>query len=93
MNKTNKCPRCDKTYTGYPALSRRDNKTDICSNCGTEEALYDFRLSPAGRGIVLDLEIYSREHRFLEKLGIVKIEKILFSSSGKRIGGNNQINN
>lgn len=36
------CPRCKKVYTEYPALSRLDNKTDICSKCGTEEALYNF---------------------------------------------------
>jgi hypothetical protein len=36
------CPRCKKDYTEYPALSRLDNKTNICSKCGTEEALYNF---------------------------------------------------
>lgn len=36
------CPRCKQDYTEYPALSRVDNKTDICSRCGTEEALYNF---------------------------------------------------
>lgn len=36
------CPRCKKTYIGYPAISRRDNKTEICSECGTAEALEDF---------------------------------------------------
>ena len=34
-----KCPKCDKYYVGYPALSRRDNKTKICPKCGVEEAL------------------------------------------------------
>lgn len=36
------CPRCKKTYTGYPAISRKDNKTEICSECGTKEALEVF---------------------------------------------------
>lgn len=36
------CPRCKETYTDYPALSRLDNKTDICTRCGTEEALYNW---------------------------------------------------
>ena len=35
------CPRCGNTYTGFPAMSRLDNKTDICSPCGTEEGLDD----------------------------------------------------
>lgn len=33
------CPRCGKPYTGYPALSRLDNTTEICPDCGTREAL------------------------------------------------------
>ena len=36
------CPACGKPLTGYPALSRKDNKTEICSDCGTKEALADF---------------------------------------------------
>lgn len=36
------CPRCGKTYTGYPATSRFDNKTEICSDCGTDEAMVQF---------------------------------------------------
>ena len=39
--KTNKCPKCKRTYRGEPALSRRDNETEICSDCGTSEALSD----------------------------------------------------
>lgn len=33
------CPKCGKEYTEYPALSRKDNKTEICPNCGMLEAL------------------------------------------------------
>lgn len=33
------CPRCHKEYIGYPALSRKDNNTEICSDCGTRESL------------------------------------------------------
>lgn len=42
MNKKWKCPSCKKIVKGYPALSRRDNKTKICSFCGTLEAFNDF---------------------------------------------------
>lgn len=35
----NKCPKCKKKYDGYPALSRVDNKTKICSMCGIAEAM------------------------------------------------------
>jgi predicted RNA-binding Zn-ribbon protein involved in translation (DUF1610 family) len=41
-NKVKVCPRCNNKYVGYPALSRRDNKTYICSDCGTAEAMFDF---------------------------------------------------
>jgi hypothetical protein len=43
------CPRClgwvpnNETPGAYPgALSRADNKTEICSECGSNEALQDF---------------------------------------------------
>ena len=36
------CPKCHKKYTDYPALSRRDNKTYICPDCGVREALEDY---------------------------------------------------
>ena len=41
-----KCPRCKRTYRGFPALSRRDNETDICSDCGTAEAMEDYTQQP-----------------------------------------------
>ena len=34
-----KCPKCGIEYQGYPAISRKDNKTPICPDCGTREAL------------------------------------------------------
>lgn len=33
------CPECGKKYVGYPALSRKDNKTKICPDCGVKEAI------------------------------------------------------
>ena len=37
-NKSKKiCPSCKKVYTEYPAISRKDNKTLICSECGMKE--------------------------------------------------------
>ena len=40
------CPFCGETYTKHPAVSRVDNKTCICPECGVEEALIDFFLGP-----------------------------------------------
>ena len=36
------CPRCGKKYTEYPAISRLDNKTEICPQCGIDEAFEDY---------------------------------------------------
>ena len=33
------CPRCGQPYFEPPALSRLDNETLICPDCGTLEAL------------------------------------------------------
>ena len=33
------CPLCGKEYDGVPALSRKDNETLICPECGTREAI------------------------------------------------------
>ena len=33
------CPVCGKPYHGRPALSRTDNETPICPDCGNREAL------------------------------------------------------
>ena len=34
------CPKCGKEYKGVPALSREDNETVICPECGTRESLH-----------------------------------------------------
>ena len=40
------CPKCGCVYTGVPALSRVDNETLICPDCGTREALEALGISP-----------------------------------------------
>ena len=37
------CGRCRRAIRGYPAVSRRDNVTEICNNCGIIESLEDFK--------------------------------------------------
>lgn len=36
---TRKCPICDTNYNEIPAISRKDNSTIICPDCGTKESL------------------------------------------------------
>ncbi len=42
-----KCPKCKKTVTCHPGTSRRDNKTEICSECCTDEAIFDWQVAVA----------------------------------------------
>jgi len=48
------CPRCKKSFTGYPALSRVDNETEICSPCGVEEAIIQFKVNFLNEHLVED---------------------------------------
>lgn len=49
VNRVRVCPKCVRTYTEYPALSRADNVTEICPECGTREALEAFKGYQEGR--------------------------------------------
>lgn len=37
-----RCPRCNREYVASPTISRQDNKTEICPNCGMIESLVTF---------------------------------------------------
>ncbi len=39
------CPLCGQVYNRHPALSRTDNKTMICPDCGTLQALKSIGVS------------------------------------------------
>lgn len=39
MRKRRICPLCGGPMVGYPAISSKDNQTEICSTCGLKEAL------------------------------------------------------
>lgn len=38
-----RCPKCGREFERLLAISRKDNKTMICDQCGTEEALEDYQ--------------------------------------------------
>ena len=40
------CPLCGRLYHGHPALSRTDNETLICPDCGTRQALQSIGVDP-----------------------------------------------
>lgn len=66
------CPRCHegtmREVKSHNALSRRDNKTYICSQCGTEEAFIDAGLHEMLEGSIAD--IFTKENAFRKSLGI-----------------------
>jgi hypothetical protein len=37
-----RCPKCHKEFTEYPAISRDDYETEICPECGIREAMDAF---------------------------------------------------
>jgi hypothetical protein len=51
------CMRCGRAYQGPGALSRADNKTEVCPDCGTAEAVEDFKSAIAKRKGFLKMRI------------------------------------
>lgn len=49
------CPVCGGLLTAHPALSRRDNKTQVCPDCGIREALSDFGMDEAKQEEIIAL--------------------------------------
>lgn len=49
------CPKCGRAYSDYPAISREDNKTEICPVCGVREAM-----SSAGMSVGKQREVLIR---------------------------------
>ena len=49
------CPLCGKTYIEPPALSRTDNETLICPDCGTRQALESIGISTEEQDKILSI--------------------------------------
>lgn len=54
------CPLCGQTYTDAPALSRTDNETLICPDCGIRQALDSIGVSPEEQEKILFIIHQSR---------------------------------
>ena len=48
------CPKCGKEYADHPAISRTDNTTEICPDCGPIEALTAAGISPEKQEEILN---------------------------------------
>ena len=49
------CPLCGRLYAGHPALSRTDNETPICPDCGTRQALASIGISPEDQEKIISI--------------------------------------
>lgn len=49
------CPICGKVYHEYPAISRLDNQTEICSECGIRQALASIGIGADEQDRILQL--------------------------------------
>ena len=49
------CPVCGGLLTAHPALSRKDNKTKVCPDCGIREALSAFGMDEAKQEEIIAL--------------------------------------
>ena len=49
------CPLCGKSYGEAPALSRTDNETLICPDCGTRQALESIGIDAEEREKILSI--------------------------------------
>lgn len=49
------CPKCGKPYRAPSAISRADNRTPICPECGIREALESIGCSQEERDHILGL--------------------------------------
>lgn len=63
METTKICPKCGKTYRGHPAISRVDNETPICPECGTREALESIGIKADEQEQIIDTIHRHTEHR------------------------------
>ena len=49
------CPKCGQIFTERPAVSRVDNVTLICPDCGTRKALASLGVEPEEQNEILDI--------------------------------------
>ena len=71
-----RCPICGCEYDGIPALSRVDNATDICPDCGTRQALEMLQVPACDVDHILDLvHEYDRRRRMHSQLRLVSVLK------------------
>ena len=72
------CPACGAMTREYPALSRRDNRTNICPECGQREAMDDFnRANKSKQNIALTEMSISMYHKRFKDLTQTQKNKVI----------------
>ncbi len=67
-----KCPKCGQRFKRPPALSRVDNKTDICEICAMTEAIILIQSARDG----IEIELFTDRLTEEEKLVRLNVEPI-----------------
>ena len=62
MSEKAKCPLCGQEYEGRPALSRADNQTLICPDCGTRQALDELGIANP-EAVIKRIHEYDAAHK------------------------------
>ena len=62
----NVCPKCNRVYTAYPALSRIDNRTPICPECGMREAMQSIEIDEEHQDKIINMVGYDVNHTKIE---------------------------
>ena len=68
------CPLCGRTYHGAPALSREDNETLICPDCGTRQALQSIGVESSEQE-----QIIETIHRHMEIGNVENFTKFMYN--------------
>lgn len=55
------CPICGQIFTERPAVSREDNITLICPDCGTRQALASLGVEPEEQDAIIEI-IHEKSH-------------------------------
>ena len=55
IKETRTCPKCGKNYSSRPAISRDDNLTPICPDCGIRESLQSLSVSEKEQEKILSI--------------------------------------
>ena len=69
MPKTFTCPICKRMITGVPAISRTDNKTEICADCGVRQSVeqyVNYTMKQAAKKTIEDFNMEDVVHVYEE---------------------------